>query len=279
MRRMVFLWGLVMMFNLPLQGQMLRLKARSDQALSGSAFAKSIADTSLSLANREALIFKEIKEGNVPDFLRKLSVVKLTDTIEGKVYILACEVLPDYLAIGNNEDYFYIPTTPMLAQKIANLTHTVLPTRKLVDLIYQQAKIKLMPQPIPPSMSMTSVPVFMAHNAMVLAQLAPFNTAHLNSALTAGNKKDVIISNKIYGEKTPRVVIYGWHQLDGKPIQPVYNKHTHTWADYSHGIRLVLNKVRLNGRVVAIKKLLKDPILAELLSDEGMIAKPAYPID
>jgi hypothetical protein len=58
--------------------------------------------------------------------------------------------------------------------------------------------------------------------------------------LVAGNKKDVIISNRIYNDTSNcHVVIYGWHKTNGKAIQPLYARHLNSWADYSHGIRLI----------------------------------------
>jgi hypothetical protein len=255
--------------------QELKINPRKNNALTGSQFFASISDRTLSLKNREKLIFKEIKKGNIPFFLRKLKLMELSDTIEGDVYRLKFYVLPDYLSIGIDSDYCYVPTTPMLAQKIADFTKTLLPTKIMSDLIYQHATIKLGPQPIPPSNLMTTVPVFIQHNEMVQKQLVGFKKD--SSFLIAGNKKDIIISNKIYGEPTSRVVIYGWHQLDGKAIQPVYNKHSNLWVDYSHGVRLVAGKAILNGKSINIKSLLKDKTLNKLFSDEGIIERAFYP--
>lgn len=258
--------------------QLLKLKLRDANALTGSEFAKSISDSTLTLKQRENLIFKEIKSGNVPNFLRKLSEIKDSMQISNQICIITYYVLPDYFAIGNNADFFYIPMTPILAQKVADLTKSSLPTKKIVDRIYSNATLKLKPQPISPTKAMTTLPVFIAHNEMINQQLQPLISNHNNSELTAGNKKDIIISNKIYGEPTNRVVIYGWHKLDGKPIQPVYNKHTNTWVDYSHGVRLVQNKVWVNGKETSLAKVLANPKLNILLSDEGEIQKSFYPI-
>lgn len=257
--------------------QQLKFTKRKANALSGSEFAKSIADTSLTLEAREQIIFTEVKNGNVPDFYRKPTTINIMQTINGKLYQLSYQVALDYLLIGNDEDFFYTPTTPMLAQKIASLSKAMLPTKKMVDDIYSNALIRLAPQPIAPSKLMTTVPVFIAHNNIVIKQLDSLKKRHLQSELTGGHKKDIIISNKIYGQPTPRVVIYGWHKLDGKAIQPVYNKHTNTWADYSHGVRLVLNDAILNGKKVKLSAILKDPLLHILLSDEGIIENPTYP--
>ena len=215
----------------------------------------------------------------MPNFLRKLTKITHGNELDFGIdkITISYYVLPDYFCIGNDEDFFYIPMTPILAQKIAYLIKCSLLTRKMVDKVYKNAKIKLEPKPIPPTKAMTTVPVFIAHNQILKTQLKDLDAQHKNSELTAGHKKDIIISNKIYGEKSARVVIYGWHKLDGKPIQPVYNKHTNTWADYSHGVRLVQKNVWVNSKKMNIIKILKDHKLSVLLSDEGKIEKPFYP--
>lgn len=266
-------------WSISLFAQELKLKKRNHNALSGTEFAKSIADTSLSLVDREKKIFEEVRSGNVPTFLKSLFPVAISKLIDGKEYVLVLWVAPDYLAIGNDQDYFYIPTTPILAQRIANLTRTMLPTKLMVDAIYKQAWLKLEPQPIPPTPAMVTVPVFIKHNELLKEQMKRVNPEAYVGQLTAGNKKDIIISNKIYGQPTPRVVIYGWHKLDGKTIQPVYNKHTNTWADYSHGVRLVSSIGVLNGKRVKLTDVLKDQSLNVLLSDEGIILNVKYPVN
>lgn len=263
-----------------LNAQTLKLKPRRADARGGKAFAISISDSTLTLQQREEIIFNEIKSGNVPDFLRKLKEIKMD--FGWDIYKITTSityyVLPDYFCIGNNDDFFYIPMTPILAQKVANLTECSLPTKKMVDSIYKNASIKLFPQPISPTKNMIALPVFIAHNDSIRMQLIPYLLKHNNSELTAGHKKDVVISNKIYTETKPKVVIYGWHKIDGNPIQPVYNKHANTWADYSHGIRLVQNRVWVNGKKTTVVKILADKKLCQLLSDEDLIEKPYYPI-
>jgi len=260
--------------------QQLKLSKRKPDALSGKAFAASISHDSLSLVNREKIIFREIKNGNVPDFLRKLVPIetKWTNTENRTTCQVRYYVLPDYFAIGSNEDYFYVPMTPILAQKVARLTKCSLPTKLLVDQIYSNATFKMVPQPITPTKAMTTVRVFMAHTDSIQQQLKSSFPDHQLGSLTAGDKKDIIISNKIYGELTPRVVIYGWHKSDGKAIQPVYAKHTNTWADYSHGVRLIQNKIFINNKKASLKKVLREAECSYIFSDEGPVRKPYYPI-
>jgi hypothetical protein len=265
---------------LNVSGQKLKLKDRPPGGMSGSAFSASIRDTSISLEEREKIIFNEIRSGNVPDFYRNL--VEIRDTIEnqGQRHTIRYYVIPDFLAIGSDEDYFYCPMKPQLAQKVANLLKCSLPTRKISNRIYQSAVVKMVPEPIPPSPAMITVPVFEKHNQLVQTQRKQSQTRYPLGSLVAGNKKDVVISNKIYNEKgILRVVIYGWHKPDGKAIQPLYNGHTTMHVDYSHGIRMVQNKVWVDGKKTSIRKVLTSETLHNLLSDEGLILSPEYPLE
>ena len=94
--------------------------------------------------------------------------------------------------------------------------------------------------------------------------------------LMGGLKKDVVISNKIV-DKPNNVVIYGWHKLDGTPIQPLYNGHINSYLDYSHGIRFINNEVLVDSVKMTIPQILKDPILYKILSNEnGPMIQPSY---
>jgi hypothetical protein len=259
-----------------LRAQRLNLQERTKNALSGSAFAALIRDTALSVSAREQMILKEVKEGNVPQFFRQFVAVTDTVLIEKQRFTITYFAAPDYLAIGSDTDYFYCPLTASSAQKIADELDCTLPTRKMSDQIYRSAILKLSPQPIPPSIRMSTVPVFEDHNRLVHEQLTKIGAT--TGVLTAGNKKDIVISNKIIAnDGSLRVVIYGWHKTDGKAIQPLYNGHKYDWVDYSHGIRLIQNNVYVNSRKRSAKKILQSKKHHTLLSDEGIIPDPFYP--
>lgn len=258
--------------------QILKIRDRKPYAPNGSQFSASIRDTSLSLKQREKIIYKAIKKGNVPAFYRKMVLIKDTLTANGVTSIVNYYVLPDYLAIGTDSDYFYCPMTPALAQRVANKLKCSLLTRKMVNNVYHNAVIKLAPLPIPPTPAMTTVAVFERHSKMIALQKDSLGANYKPGMLTAGDKKDVIISNRIYNDTSDyHVVIYGWHKKNGKAIQPLFAKHQNTWADYSHGIRLAQRNVWFNGKKVLIKKVLRSEALHQLLSDEGIIKKPFYP--
>ena len=80
-----------------------------------------------------------------------------------------------------------------------------------------------------------------------------------------------MISSKISSDAKPnRVAIYGWHQLNGNPIQPLYTGHVNWYVDYSHGIRLVYRTIIINGKNYDYIEVLKDKQLRKILSDEAV---------
>jgi hypothetical protein len=254
----------------------LSLPPRPEGALTGTEVTAALAP--LSLKKREAFIYAQIAEGNVPGFLRQLVPVTVLEEAGRAIYF----VTPDYLALGSEEDYFLSPITAPLAQQIADLLDCTLPTRRMVDQIWDQAPVKLSPAPIPPSPAMTTIPVFAEHNARIRRQRNAVAEEYPPGTLVAGSKKDVVLSLRIHGPFarsgiTRPVVIYGWQKLDGKPIQPLYNGHHQTYVDYSHGIRLVHNAMTLDGAPTRVADVLADPVVAPLLSDEGPLPCLRYP--
>lgn len=255
----------------------LNIPPQPPKALKGSKIIDIL--TPLGLEEREAEIYKLFARGNVPDFYRKLCGITVSAEIKGVKRNAVYYVIPDYLALGRDDDYFLTPMTPGLAQKVADLAGCCLPTRKMVNDIYAQARVKLAPAPIPPSDRMTTVKVFERHNKMVWNQRKKYLKSEPLGALVGGNKKDVAITNKIHNyQPPPRVAIYGWHQLDGKPIQPLSLVHKASYADYSHGIRLVSLSMMVDGVSRTIPEILADSDLFVLLSDEGPITNPRYPV-
>lgn len=244
---------------------------RPKDALTGSAFLKKTA--ALSIADREKQILAEISSGNIPDFLRTFAEVTATvaDTT-GTSHTIAYSVLPDYLAVGSNEDFVRIPMNSHTAQKIADLFECSLITRKMVDTLWKQAPVKLAPIPMTPGAQMLSNDYFGKHQKLI-------ETARAGKplgALTVGQKKDVVISNKLVA-KPKSVAIYGWHKLTGVPIQPLSTVHEWTYADYSHGVRLAARTAKVDGKPMLVTDVLKSATLHPLLSDEGVMATPRIP--
>ena len=212
---------------------------------------------------RDSFAVKEILAGNMPSFLQKFERIKVSiiDSVTGKTINAEYFVAPDYVSIGTDGDWARINITPLAAQKIADSFNCFLPTRKMVNDIYKAAKIKL--EPVPMYAFRDSTPTMWHHHLIIEGQRKG------KKGLIAGIQKDVVISGKISRDpKADRVAIYGWHKLDGNPIQPLYTGHIYWWVDYSQGIRLVYRKIKVGKKWMDYIDVLNDPVLKKLLCDE-----------
>ncbi len=256
--------------------QQLTIPPRSPNAKSGSEFMQYVMN--MSFEDREAQIYNEVSTGNIPSFLRKLKQVEATfDDVNGVSHTVKYEVMPDYLAIGSDSDFCRIPTGPITAQRLADLFGAVMPTRKLVDNIYSNCEIKLEPVTYAPVGNQNElVSKFIEHNSAIQQQFK--DAGGVLGQLTGGIKKDVVLSNLIIDPSRPNhVVIYGWHQLNGQPIQPLTNIHINTYTDYSHGIRFLNSEINIDNRMKNVQNVLTDPILYKTISDEtGVMAQTTY---
>lgn len=239
---------------------------RPPGAPTGSQFLAMTAN--LSVADREKEILSQVSSGNIPDFLRTFVEI----TVTAGLHTITFSVMPDYLAIGSNEDFVRIPMNPRTAQKIADLFECSMVTRKMVNDIWKKSTVKLAPIPMTPSAAMTSNDYFGTHQQKIEAARA----GKPLGALTGGQKKDVVISNALTA-KPNSVAIYGWHQLSGTPIQPLSTVHHWTYADYSHGVRLVKRTATVDGQPTLVTDVLKSTTLHPLLSDEGVMPNPRIP--
>ena len=221
---------------------------------------------------RDSLTRKLVLIGAIPQFLQKFVAIKTQfQDSSGKRYRAVFYVSPDYLAVGSDKNWARVHITPFLAQELADSLQCFLPTRKMVDAIYKSAVIKL--APIPLTQNRDSTPTFYQHHLAVEQQRKG------RVGLVAGIQKDIVTTGRLYTyPKRDRVAIYGWHQLNGKPIQPLYTGHVYWYVDYSQGVRLVYELVRVNGKWMHYSTLFKDPILKNLLCDEADCGGGRYPM-
>lgn len=266
----LFVLFLFIFFSACKSSQQLITAQREANAVKGSAFYQRAA--TMNWQQRDSFAIAELLAGNMPDFLRTfvpLSIT-ITDSSSNKKITAVIYVTPDYLSIGTNDDWARIPLTPMAGQRIADSLHCFLPTKKLVDDIYRAAKVIL--EPVPMYAFRDSTPTMYQHHLMIEGQ------RKLQRGLIAGIKKDVVLTEQLNAiGKQNKVAIYGWHYLTGKPIQPVYTSHVNWYVDYSHGIRLVYDRIRVNGKWMHYKEIANDPLLFRLLTDEPSFSFIRYP--
>jgi hypothetical protein len=261
-------------WNFHTSAETLPLPARQPDAATGNQFLKRI--SSLGFEEREREIYTQITSGNVPHFLRQLCPVEVTNSFNGRTNWGTLYATADYVAIGSDDDYYLAHMSPNTAQCLADFLNCTLPTPKIVDAVYRAAEVKLTPEPIAPSSAMTTVADFSNHNAMVWRQRVAHLNEHQLGTLVAGHQKDVVIASGL--ASTPsKAAIYGWHQTNGVPIQPLYLKHAANWVDYSQCIRLVSKKMIANGEMRFFGDVIGDPELCGMVSDEGRISDPRYP--
>ena len=236
--------------------------ANTLERLSGSAFYDSV--KKMNWQDREAIALTLLLNGNMPEFMFRFVPIhaSVVDSATGKTIQAIYFVSPDYISIGTNKDWARLPLTPMAAQALADTLHCFLPTRKMVNDIYRQAIVKL--TPVPMFAFRDSGVTMYQHHLIIEGQ------RQLRPGLIAGAKKDVVVSDKLTrSDKKDRVAIYGWHQLSGQPIQPLYTGHINWYVDYSHGIRLIYRTILVDGKKMDYIVVMKDAVLRGLLSDEA----------
>jgi hypothetical protein len=243
---------------------------RSNSAVTGSTFI--INNMNTPRPQREVNILNEFLNGNVPDFFRKFVGVEVSLNGDVITYLVS----PDYLCIGTDQDYVRMPMNPHTAQAIADKYDCTLPTRKIVNDIWHVAINKLTPLPWGPPYDedMMKTHRIGTHNQRIQNQLIGKDF----KALTAGHKKDVVLTNKLSpNNPLKRVAIYGWIQPNGKAIQDLNpSSHEDTYEDYSHGIRMIANDVIINGKPMRMADVFADKKLSALVSDEGILTFTKY---
>lgn len=240
------------------QRNFINTPARKPDAITGEAFYKQVA--AYNWQQRDSVAVQEILSGNLPSFLKKFVAVPVSvKDSTGKTIKAVFYVSPDYISVGSNSNWARVPLTTMAAQKVADSFNCFLPTRKMVDAIYNKAKVKL--EPVPMYAYRDSSPTMYQHHLIIEGQRKG------RKGLIAGIKKDVVITSQLTA-KPNHVAIYGWHQLSQKPIQPLYTGHINWYVDYSHGIRLVYRKIKVNGKWMDYMDVLKSADLKSLLCNE-----------
>jgi hypothetical protein len=211
---------------------------------------------------REERILSWLKQGYWPRSQSRFKPIQVIERGHRLVYWVSA----DYLNLGSDADSILIPMAWPTVRALVAEWNVLLPTAKMVDQIYQQSDRIYWPHAYAPSDVMSDKAVFVEHDAWIRAR--PGFDFH-EFPLVSGHKKDLVAAKPLL-DKPQKLAIYGWHTIaNGVAIQPQSLWHADFYVDYSHGIRLVAPKAELDGKVVSIAKVLKDPELASLISFEG----------
>ncbi len=216
----------------------------------------------LSPQSRDSFILEAMKRGEMPQLLQQWKRITVQGAdANGRKLHLHYWVTPDYLALGTDKDFFRLPLTRASAESIAAFYQCILPTRKMVNDIYQHASVIC--DPLPMYALRDSLPTFYHHQLMIEGQRQG------RKGLIVGIKKDIVQADSMnMSPYQQKIAIYGWHRTNGKPIQPLYKKHSARYVDYSHGVRLVFRKMKLNGKWVDWQELIQNPATRFMVWDE-----------
>lgn len=247
------------------------------ETLGGSAFIEKVQD--MGFWEMEEETAKEILSGNVPSVLKRFRKITYRITLpdkdgKSKKHKVSFWVLPDYLSIGNNNDYVRMAMGPLAAQRVADSLYCSLPTTFLVDKIAEASEGRIEIFPFRPVGDRNMKPLCFqdsnnAINALMRAKGYKFGQ------FISGQKKDVVLTTRLEKEADFKrhVAIYGWHHPDGHPQQPLFIRHGNFYSDYSHGIRLIYRTIEIDGKEYDLRKVLEDKDLFRLVSNEP------YPFD
>jgi hypothetical protein len=104
------------------------------------------------------------------------------------------------------------------AQWVADRLGTILPTARILDLVWQNAKHKLAPCNMPPDKEMHSVRRMVEHSRCVDDRLGG------RPGLAANVGKNWVLTNRLESE-TDMAANYGWFRRGQRPIQTIGTRH------------------------------------------------------
>lgn len=243
---------------------------RGENAPDGHAYIQMVQDTGFWAM--EDMTVSQILSGNVPSALKKFrKIVYKADGHKVEMW-----VLPDYLAVGNDQDFVRMPMGPLAAQRVADSLYCSLPTTFLSDRIDEVSEGRIEIFPFRPVGDRNMKPLCFedsnnAINALMRSKGLKFGQ------FVSGLKKDVVLTTRLENEPDyyRHVAIYGWFHPDGHPQQPLFIRHGNFYSDYSHGIRLIYRTIKIDGKEYDLRAVLEDPFLFRLVSKEDVSFKRA----
>lgn len=185
-------------------------------------------------------------------------------------------VLPDFLCIGTDDDYCYTPMGALGAEKVLSLFGAVLPTPKMVDDIYRACDHRQVAEPWGPPYD----------GSMMKTARWPLQTQRVREAMAAtparpgdlveGHMKNVTVSERMADHKGIDLSFYGWYDEVGEAIQGDSMSHGAGYCDYSHGVRVVLNRVAIGDALLTLEEALSQPEFCPLLTRKGPFSPTSY---
>lgn len=173
----------------------------------------------------------------------------------------------------DNGERFRPQVSALIAQKCADVLGAMLPTAKICDLAYQQATVKLDATILPANADMVTTSRSKTYNTALEKKRAG------KDGLVRDCGKAWILSNRLIGMPKNWAANYGFY--DAKAIyknpsgikmwQTIGTRHNNLHTDYSQTLIIMTNYCKLDGQMVDVSKVLTDPYLCALGSNEGVL--------
>jgi hypothetical protein len=281
------------------------LPERPEGAMTGSQFAMAVLGMSreefdrdnehrqfgkLTPTELQNALMMQIDLGNVPNFLRQLKKVTIKNR-DGST--IDTYVMPDVIAIGSDTDYIRVPLMPVVAQMLAKRLNLSLPTKAVVDAIWDEAGKKPGDNNglVGTQLSLTDytrdlkkdgpyVDSFgwsVRHSLDVDSQLREQNRPP--GTLVAGHQKEMVVTADASNRNSPYFGLlhfYGFYDQVGPNGHPVQTSpaHSTTWTEYSLGIRYASQMVtftdnRGQRRVMSMNEAINNPETSRSLNRVG----------
>jgi len=178
-------------------------------------------------------------------------------------------VSSDVLRLGCKDDSVRVAVTCRTHQQLADRLGAMMPTTVISDLIWANARNVLGIHTQTPDSRMAYTSRFVQHS-----KLLDYDLGEHDGLCTAG--KDFVLTS-LNRSRPQRAANYGWHQINGLPIQPLGTAHSLDFTDYSQFCRLVKREADLDGRPIDLADVIVAPDLAPLISADGPLPWHRHP--
>lgn len=233
-------------------------------AETGSQFVARIAR--LSENARETAIFDAVVAGKTPAAFRRLFAVPVAaGGHQGVVYVTGW-----HLAVGTDEDPLHAPVKVQTAQRIANALGMLLPTRFVVDATERAPGVTIIS--ISPFSSARSSTATYAQSSAAIERKRAGRTGALR-----GYAKDYLTAPTI-ARHPGKFRLYGARWGSGARVQGDEWPHSYSYVDYSQIPSFMAPRMLVDGQEMATEEVLRHPELHRLVSSEGPITNPRYPV-
>jgi N-acetyl-anhydromuramyl-L-alanine amidase AmpD len=200
----------------------------------------------------------------------------------------------DVLRIGESGDFVRVNVNAATAQLIADMKGWILPTTKIVDILWKAAYLKVEPclQPADPTdrfkqgmpkcsdgtTSMSDTPAMLKHSNDIEMKVTG------DESLFENGGKHWVLSNKLTAQPD-HAANYGWFSNSApytsasglKMWQTLGLAHNLAHVDYSQSLRAVHADMVVNGQTRKVAEVAADPDLWGLVSSEGPLKLSRYP--